>query len=120
MAVIVRVERRANRGDHAVQHPAGRDDVRARIGVRDGHLSQNRQRLVVEHIAFVQVQMSSRITPAVEQAAVAVVRIFAQTDVGDHDQFGQRPFDGGHGLLDDTGRGEVLQPHRVLVCGDAE
>ena len=53
-------------------------------------------------------------------AAMAVTRVFAKTDVRDHDQLGQPVFDGLHGLLDDAGRGIGLRTPFIFFLRETE
>ena len=73
--VAGRVERAADHGHLAVHHRAGRDHVRARVGVRHGGGREARQR-------GVEVDAAAR----VQLAAVAVARVLAQAHVGDDEQ----------------------------------
>ena len=69
------VERAADGPHAAVHHVAGRDQVGAGPGVRDGDAAEQRQRRVVGDRAVV-----------VEHAAVAVVGVLAEADIGrDHE-----------------------------------
>ncbi len=103
------VERRADRADHPVQHPARRHDVHARIGVRDGDPAEDGERLVVQHVAV-----------RVEQAAMAVARVLAEADVGDHDEVGARGLERPGGLLDDAVLCVALGAELVLLGRDPE
>ena len=90
----VAVERRADGGHPAVHHVRGRDDVGAGPRVRRRPRGRG-------------AAASRRCRPspagppasAVEDAAVAVVGVLAQADVGDHDELGDRLLDRADRLL---------------------
>ena len=104
-----RVQARADRGDLAVHHPAGGDDVRAGLGLARGRPGEQLDGGVVVH-------------PAVgeERAAVAVVRVLAQAGVGDQDEVEVRVAEPAQRLLDDAVRDPAAGPDGVLVGRQAE
>ncbi len=55
-----------------------------------------------------------------DHAAVAVVGVLAQADIGDHGQLRNLGLDGADGLLDDAGVAVGVLAHGVLGFGDAE
>ena len=76
--VALLVELVADHPDAPVHHVRGRDDVGAGLGVRDRGLGEQLERDVVVDRAVA------------DEAAVAVRRVLAQADVGDHGQVGVR------------------------------
>ena len=88
------VERRADRADHAVHHAAGSDDVGPGLGVADGLLAEQLERGVVVDIHPAGV--------VVDHAAVAVIGVFAEADVGDDEQVRRGVLRRLHRLLDDA------------------
>ena len=60
------------------------------------------------------------ISGLMQQTAMAMVRVFAQADIGDDDQVGRGGLDGAHGLLDDAVRRKILQADGIFGRGDAE
>ena len=100
------VERLANGRHAAVHHVAGRHDVGAGTGVRDGGFGKP-------------VRVVSLSTSPSDEAAVAVTGVFAVADVGDHQQLGMRALDGANGALRDavwvvSARGQLVL--RTLEC----
>ena len=82
------VQGAAQCGNLTIHHRRGGHYVGPGCSVRDGRTRQEIQARVVVH-------------PAVpHQAAVAVVRVLAQADVGDHCQVRRSALDGPYGLLD--------------------
>ena len=108
---------RAQRADAAVHHVARRDGVGARGGLGDGGAREQLERRVVVDDAV-----------GAQHAAVAVARVLAQAQVGDHEQVGVGALDRARRELDDAlvvprarallvlGRRQAEQQHR----GDAE
>ena len=86
----------------------GRHDVGPGLGVAHGHLGEQLEREVVDDLAVL------------HHAAVAVVHVLAQADVGDHDQLGHLVLDGADGELHDAFGVVGAAGRRVLVRGDAE
>ena len=72
------------------------------------HLGQHLERRVVHDLAVL------------HDAAVAVVHVLAQTDVGDHDELGHLVLDRPDGELHDALGIVGAAGRRVLVGGDAE
>ncbi len=116
MAEIVGVQPGANGGDHAVHHAAGGDDVGPGGGVGHGRGRQHVQRFIVQHKPFRQMGMRA----IVEQAAVAVVGVFAQAHVGDDDEVGHGRFNRPNRLLHNAVVGKVFQADGVFEGRDAE
>ena len=71
-------QRAADRADAPVHHVAGRDDVHARLGLRQRLPHQHLDGLVVQDVAGL-----------VEQAVLAVAGERVQRDVGHHAQLGE-------------------------------
>ena len=92
----VLVERGAQRPDAPVHHVARRHGVRAGLGLRDGGAGEQLERLVV---------VDHAVRP--QHAAVAVARVLAQAEVGDHEQVRVRGLDRARGELD----------HALVVVG---
>ncbi len=86
----------------------------------DGRKAQYFQRLVVEDIAFRERRIGPAAVAGVQNAAVAVVGVFAEADVGDNEKLWQPVFEGASGLLDDAVRIEVFKSHRVFRGGEAK
>ena len=108
VGVALLVELVADRGDPAVHHVAGGDDVGAGLGVRDRGAREQLEGDVVVDLAVA------------EEPAVPMRRVFAQADVGDHGQVGVRLLQRAHRHLHDAlvvvGAGARL----VLFGGDPE
>ena len=114
---LVLVERGAQRAHAPVHHVARRDGVGARGGLGDGGAGEQLERRVVVDDAV-----------GAQHAAVAVARVLAQAEVGDHQQVGVVGLDRARGELDHAlvvpragallvlGRRQAEQQHR----GDAE
>ena len=85
------VERGAQRADAPVHHVARRDGVGARGGLGDGGAGEQLERGVVVDDAV-----------GAQHAAVAVARVLAQAQVGDHEQVGIGGLDRARGELDDA------------------
>ena len=102
------VERVADGGHAAVHHVAGGDEVGAALGVRHGHLGEQLEGDVVDDLAVL------------HHAAVAVVHVLAEADVGDDHEVGELVLDGAHGHLHDALGVVGAGRRRVLVRGDAE
>jgi hypothetical protein len=98
----------------SIQPRRGCHHVGPGFGVRDGYTRQHVQGLIIEHIAFGQVRARPRAVGAVEQAAMPVISVFAQTHVGNHQHLGHRGLDGLDGLLYDAVGRKVLQTNAVL------
>ena len=100
--------RAPDRGDAAVHHVGGRDDVRAGARVREGASREQRQGRVVVDLAVA------------DHAAVSVRRVLVEADVGHHHEFRRlllQPPDGGlHGRLVVP----ALAARLVLLLRDAE
>ena len=71
------IQRASDRRDAAVHHVAGRHHVGAGCGVTDSGVGQQFHRRIVVHAAVGR-----------QQAAVAVVGVFAQADIGDDHEIG--------------------------------
>ena len=112
LAKPARVEPAADRLDHAVHHAGRGDHVGAGAGVADGLLGQQRQRRVV-----VDVEPAAGLG---QRAAVAVVGVLAEAQVGDHQQPGRLPLGDPDRLLDDPVVARGGRAARVLVLRDAE
>ncbi len=106
------VQRTADRGHHAVHHPAGRHQIGPGLSVTDGLATQQFQRGVVVHI-----RSARRVG---QHAAMTVVGIFTKADVGDDQQLGCGLFDGGQALLDNALVAVGVAAVGVLGRGDAE
>jgi hypothetical protein len=101
------VERGADRGDLAVHHPARRDDLAARAGLRDRGGGVALERRVVVDLAGVR-----------EQAAVAVVGVLVEAQVGHDDELvADLGGDVGERQLHDARRVVGAGPARVLDLG---
>ena len=87
---FVVVELGADGGDAAVHHVGGGDDVGAGARVRQRLLGEDFERGVVGDFTVF------------DDAAVAVVGVFAEADVGDDDEIEIRFADGFDGALDDA------------------
>ena len=85
------VERGAQRADAPVHHVARRDGVGAGLGLRDRGAGEQLERRVVVDDAV-----------RAQHAAVAVARVLAQAQVGDHQQVRVRGLDRARGELDDA------------------
>ncbi len=77
--------------------------------MRDRDPREDRERLVVQDVAL-----------GVEQPAVAVIRVLAEADVGQHDELRARCLQGSDRLLDHAVLGMALGAELVLLGGDAE
>ncbi len=71
------IEGLADRGDAAVHHVAGGDDVSTSVGVDERDPREHLERRVV-------VDVDDAVTPGVEDAAMTVVGVFVHADVGHH------------------------------------
>ena len=102
------VERLADCADAAVHHVGWRDDVGTCGGVRDGGANKLIHRRIVHDL----------IVP--DDAAVAMVGVFAQTDVGHHEDARQFAFERAHGIL--HGRFRVVggRSDVVFMIGEPE
>jgi len=76
--------------------------------MRDGRLREQLEGHVVEHLAVL------------HDAAVAVVHVLAQADVGDHEQVRELVLDRPHGHLDDALGVVGSRGRGIFVGGDAE
>ncbi len=82
-------------GAHAsIHHVAGRDEIRAHLGMTGRSASQQFQRGIVQY--------RDGFASPLYDAAMAVLHIFAQADVCDDKQFGQLALEQLDRLLDDT------------------
>ena len=88
---VVLVERGAQRAHAPVHHVARRDGVGTRGGLGDGGAGEQLERRVVVDDAV-----------GAQHAAVAVARVLAQAEVGDHQQVGVLGLDRARGELDDA------------------
>ena len=98
--------------DHAVHHARRGDHVGPGPGVADRLLGQERKRRVVVDVH-----------PAAElgqRAAMAVVGVLAEAEVGDHQEIGRDSPGEPDGLLHDPVVAEGGRAAGVLVLGDAE
>ena len=102
------VEGGADGADPAVHHVAGGDDVGAGLGVAHRLPGQQLEGGVVEDAV------------ALDDAAVAVVGVLAEADVGDHAHLRDRVLDGADGLLHHPVVVVGLGAPGVLVLGDPE
>ena len=107
-----RVEARANRPDHAVHHAARGDHVGAGPGVDHRLLGQQLERGVV-----VDVRAAGRVAG---HAALPVVGVLAETDVGDDQEIARGPLGDADGLGNDALGAQGVAAELVLVFGDAE
>src|SRR5580704_2615170 len=105
---FVVVEFVANGAYAAVHHVGGGDDIRTGACVREGLVGQDRERGIVGDF------------PVFDYAAVAVVGVFTEADVGDDDEFEIRFADGFDGALDYTVRGGGVAAGGVFRFGQAE
>jgi hypothetical protein len=80
--------------DAAVHHVAWGDEIGAGIGVADGGAGEEIERGIVEDAGLR--------SALIDDAAMAVGGVFAEADVGDHEELGQGFFEELHGLLDDA------------------
>ena len=81
------IEKLADGPDASIHHVGRRHHVRSGLNVRQRRTLQQLERQVVDNVL------------PLHDSAMAVVSIFAQTDVGDHDKPWRCLFDGAHGLL---------------------
>jgi len=79
------IEGFADRGDAAIHHVAGRDDVGSCVGVDQRDAGEHLERRVV-------VDVDHAVAPGVEDAAVTVVGVFVDADVCHHDELGRGVF----------------------------
>jgi len=86
----------ANVADAAVHHIGGGNNVGASLGVREGRFGEELAGGVVVDFAVFY------------DAAMPVVGIFTEADVGDNEQVGGGFFDFLYGALDDAGFGPGL------------
>ena len=107
-----RVEPLPDRAYHAVHHPAGGDHVGARPGVDDRLLGQELQGAIV-----VDVGPSGGVA---QRAAMAVVGVFAEADVGHQQQLRGSLLGHADGLGDDAGVAGGIAAGGVFLGGDAE
>ena len=110
----------ADRPHHTVQHRRRRNDVCTGFGMHDRRPSQQLQRRVVEQIALRQRGVVAVHHGRIDNPAMAVIRIFAETHVGDDDKLRR-------GLLQRTDRlghypagTEVVTSAPVLFRRNAE
>ena len=108
-AQAVLVERGPQRADAAVHHVARRHGVGARLGLGDRGARQQLERLVVVDHAV-----------GAQHAAVAVARVLAQAQVGDHEQLGMGGLDRARGELDHALVVPCAGALLVLVGGQPE
>jgi hypothetical protein len=110
LVVAGAVERVADRGDLAVHHPRGAQQVRPGLGLGEGHLAVAHEGRVVVHAAV-----------GVEHAAVPVVGELVQAQVGhDHGRVAELGAQAGEGPVEDPVRVGRAGAHGVLVLGHAE
>ena len=103
-----RVEGRADRAHAPVHHVGGRDHVGAGPRVRDRLDGEQLEGRIVVHVAVL------------HHAAVAVVGVFAETDVGHEDEPRRRLADGAERPRDDAVGVGGAAPARVLPLRHAE
>ena len=99
---LVFVEHLSNRADTAIHHIRGRDDISAGARVRKRLLRQDSQRRVIRHFSVL------------HDAAVAMIGVFAQADVGDDEQFQVGLSNALDGALHNALRAERTCSARVL------
>jgi hypothetical protein len=96
----------------AVHHAAGGNHVGPRRRVAHGLASEQFQRGIVVHVGAA--------AALGQHAAVAVVGVLAEADVGDRQQFGRRVFDCPQRLLHDAAVAQRVAADVVLLSRDAE
>ena len=106
------IETLADRLDHAVHHAGRGDHVGAGAGVADGLLGQERKRGVV-----VDVDAAADFG---QGAAVPVVGVFAEAEVGDHQEIGRDSPGDPDRLLDDAVIARGGRAACVFMLRDAE
>ena len=106
------VESRADRGDHPVHHPRRGDHVGPRAGMADRLLGEERQGRVVVDV--------DPPAPIHQRAAMPMVGVLAEADVGDDQQARRLPLHEPDRLLDDPRLLHRGRPPRILMRGDAE
>ena len=104
----VLIELATDGGHAAVHHVGGRDDVRSCAGVGKRRGREKIDRGIILHLAIL------------HHAAVAVVRIFAEADVGDDDETELGLADCGDRALHGAIRRGCFRAGRVLALGQAE
>ena len=102
----------ANGAHPAVHHVAGRDDVRAGLGVAGSGAREEFQSGIVQN-------RGARWS-ALHDAAMAVRHVFAKADIGDDQQLRQFSFQGAHRLLHDAVGGVRAGGAVVFNVGNAE
>src|SRR5215469_6448680 len=70
--------------------------------------------LAIQHIAFGKLRMCPPLPRAIQDTAVPVVGVFAETDIRDHRQVGYSDLDHPHCLLDHPAVIEALAAVRIL------
>src|SRR5579864_8228150 len=111
---LVFIEFFADGGDAAVHHVGRRYDVRAGASVREGLFGEDGDRRIVGDARFI----GQRIV--LDHAAVAVVGVFAETNVSDDEKFQIGLADGFDGALDYSLGGERACAARIFGFGKAE
>ena len=107
------VEGAAHGADAAVHHVARGDDVGAGLGVGERDARQDLERRVV-------VDVVGAVGPLAQDAAVTMVGVLVDADVGHHDQPGGRVLHGAHGSRHGPVRVGAALAARVLLGGQPE
>ena len=111
MLAIGVVEAGADRPDHAIHHPAGGDHVGSCPGVTGGLAGEQLERGVV-----IDVDAGRRFG---QHAAVAMIGVLANADVGDHQDVGGA-FGRFDSALDDSLIAVRIGAQRIFGVGNAE
>jgi hypothetical protein len=102
------IERRANRGDAAVHHVRGRNDVCARDRMRQGRLRQKTDGCIVDDLV------------ALDDPAMAMRGVFAQAHISDHEEVAHLAFERAHRGLHRRIRIGCGRSRQVLRVGQAK
>ena len=102
------IEHFADGGDAPIHHVGRRHHVGSRANVRERRGRDALHGRIIDHLL------------ALDDPAVAVIRVFTQADVRNDHQVGDGRGDGRHGSLHDSIRRVGTGPSRILRIGNPE
>ncbi len=102
------IQRLTNRDNKTIHHVRRRDDVGARLCLRDRRASEQIERRVVQHFAVF------------DHSAMSVVGVFAQAVVRDHQHIFQFAFDRANCALRYSVLGISLAADSIFIIGHSE